>query len=122
MQYLLMLYGNQSTWPDQTDSEHGVEMSAFAEFERQARAAGVWVTEHALQPAREAVSVRRSDGGEPVVSEGPLADTKEQMGAFYILECRDLDEAADWAKRIPLVGAGGFSSIEVRPILTGTPY
>jgi hypothetical protein len=122
MQYLLMLYGDQSTWKDQSDTEHGVEMSAFAAFERQARNAGVWVTEHALQPAENAATVRRSNGGEPTVSDGPLAENKEQMGAFYILECRDLDEATDWAKKVPLVGAGGFSAVEVRPMLTGTPY
>jgi hypothetical protein len=117
MHFLLALYGDQSTWGKQTEAEHATEMSAFAAFEREARQAGVLVANHALEPADRAAAVRRDGSGEPALADGPIDDATEQLGAVYVLECRDRDEAARWAAKVPLVGAGGFSAIEIRPVL-----
>jgi hypothetical protein len=53
------------------------------------------------------------DGGEPIVTDGPFAETKEQLGGFYLLDCNDLDEALEWARKIPFRGG----KVEVRPVM-----
>ena len=76
---------------------------------------------NALQPTATATSVRVRDG-ERLVTDGPFAETKEQLGGYYLLECKDLDEAIEWAARIPGAQTG---TIEIRPIMEfaedGTP-
>jgi hypothetical protein len=67
-----------------------------------------------LEPTQTATSVRVR-GGERVVTDGPFAETKEQLGGFYLLECKDLDEAIAWAEQIPAAKNG---TVEIRPILT----
>ena len=118
MRYLLALYGNQSTWGTQTETEHAAEMSAFADFEREARQAGVLVANHALQGIAQATTLRRDEAGRSALADGPAADPGEHLGAVYVLECEGGAEAARWAARIPLVGPGGFSAVEIRPVLT----
>jgi hypothetical protein len=113
--YLFLLYGDQSTWGHQSETEHRAEMSAFADFERQAADAGILATNYALRPANTATTLRRADG-ELVRSDGPGGDS-EQLGAIYVVTCRDADDAADWAAKVPLIGDGGFSSVEIRPVL-----
>src|SRR6516165_1739566 len=67
-----------------------------------------------LKPTRSATTVRTKDGA-PMTLDGPFAETKEQLAGYYILECKDLDEAIDWGKRIPTVCQGREGSIEIRP-------
>ena len=66
-----------------------------------------------LQPSSAATTVRVRDG-ERVLTDGPFAETKEQLGGFYLLDCDNLDEAIDWAAKIPGAGHG---SVEVRPVM-----
>jgi hypothetical protein len=73
----------------------------------------VFVGGDGLQPAATATTVRVRDG-ERLLTDGPYAETKEQLGGFYMLECKDLDEALSWAARIPEAKTG---SIEVRPVM-----
>jgi len=112
--YLFLLHGDQSTWGHQTETEHHAEMSAFADFERQAADAGVLVTNYALRPANTARTLRRA--GELVRWDGSAGDG-EQLGAIYVVTCKDAEDAEDWAAKVPLIGAGGFSSVEIRPVL-----
>ena len=71
-----------------------------------------------MQESATATTVRISDDGERLVTDGPFAETKEQVGGFYVIECADLDEAIEWAKKVPLQGGG----IEVRPVMDYTQY
>jgi hypothetical protein len=68
-----------------------------------------------LKPTRSATTVRTKDGL-PTTMDGPFAETKEQLAGYYILECQDLDEAIDWAKRIPTACQGDEGSVEIRPV------
>lgn len=67
-----------------------------------------------LQPGETATTVRCGDGGEHLITDGPYADTKEVLGGYYVLEAPDLDEAMEFAQRIPAVRLGG--AVEVRPL------
>lgn len=80
-----------------------------------ARSRGVFEGAEPLQPTATATTVRVSDG-KVLTSDGPFAETKEQLAGYYILECKDLDEAIAWAARIPTGCGGGEGCIEIRPI------
>jgi hypothetical protein len=66
-----------------------------------------------LQPSSTATTVAIPESGDPIVSDGPFADTKEQLGGYYLLDCGDLDDALAWAKRVPMPGG----TVEVRPVM-----
>jgi hypothetical protein len=68
-----------------------------------------------LKPTTTATTVRLKEG-KPITLDGPFAETKEQLAGFYILECADLDEAIEWAKRIPTTCKGAAGCIEIRPV------
>jgi hypothetical protein len=80
-----------------------------------ARRQGVLLGYEGLKSTALATTVRSLDG-KAVVLDGPFAETKEQLAGYYILECRDLDEAVEWAKRIPTSCKGSSGSIEIRPV------
>jgi hypothetical protein len=73
-----------------------------------------------LQPTATATTIRIADG-RPVILDGPFAETKEQLAGYYIIECRDLDEAIAWAARIPTSCKGDAGSVEIRPIAALPP-
>jgi hypothetical protein len=81
----------------------------------EARQKGVLLAVEGLKPTSTATTVRAQDGT-PLVLDGPFAETKEQLAGYYILECRDLDEAVEWAKRIPTSCKGASGAIEIRPV------
>ena len=112
MRYLLLIYGDESAWAD-APPEDGAEMLAeYMEFGAAATAEGILRAGDALQPTATATTVRVRDG-EMLLSDGPFAETHEQLGGFYIVECDTLDEAIGAARRIP---GARYGSIEVRPI------
>jgi hypothetical protein len=113
MKYLLLLAGDESGWENASDEEAAAEMAAYEKYDKEAVAAGVFVAGEGLQPSSTATTMRIV-GGERVLTDGPFVETKEQIGGFYVLECKDLDEALDWAERCP---ASAHGSIEVRPVL-----
>jgi hypothetical protein len=80
-----------------------------------ARRAGVFVAADPLAPTSTATTVRMADG-QLLVTDGPFAETKEQLAGYYIVDCRDLDEAIDWARRLPTECGGGVGSVEIRPL------
>ena len=113
MKYLLTIYGDESGYADVTPEQVGQVMAAYEAFGRAATEAGVLLGGEGLKDSSTATTVRVRDG-ETVTSDGPFADTREQLGGYYLLDCRDLDEAINWAAQIP----GAFNgAIEVRPVM-----
>ena len=88
-------------------------MAAYGAFGQEIEAAGVHVAGEGLQPTATATTVRVRDG-ERLLTDGPFAETKEQLGGFYLLDCKDLDEAIGWAAKIPGAQQG---AVEVRPVM-----
>src|SRR5918999_184784 len=112
MKYMFLLYGDESRWADVTPEELQQVMQAYEVFSREVTEAGVFVGGEPLEVTSAATTVRVRDG-EPVISDGPFAETREQLGGYYVLECRDLDEAVRWAAKIPAAREG---SIGIRPV------
>jgi hypothetical protein len=114
MRYMFLVYSSET--PEGPSAEeveylvrtHGVVMA-------DARRKGVLIGCDALKPTATATTLRLRDG-KALVLDGPFAETKEQLAGYYILECRDLDEAVEWAKRIPTSCQGGNGAIEIRPV------
>ena len=113
MQYLLLIYQAELPAGAQPDpDEMAAEFAAYDVFTRETRDRGQFIAGEALEPTTTATSVRVQDG-RTVVTDGPFAETKEALGGFYLLECKDLDEAIEMAAKIPAAKRG---TIEVRPI------
>lgn len=114
MKYLLTLLGEEGGMEDATPEEMKAIMDAWGAFTQETVDKGAFIAGEGLQPSATATTVRVPEGGgERTVTDGPFAESKEQLGGFYLLECKDLDEALDWAKKVP-VQAG---AIEVRPVM-----
>jgi hypothetical protein len=113
MKYLLALFGDESRWADVTPEQQAESMKAWDAFTTSAIDAGVHLGGEGLQPSATATSVQIKESGDPVVTDGPFAETKEQLGGYYLLDCKDLDDALAWAKRIPMPGG----TVEVRPVM-----
>jgi hypothetical protein len=112
MQYLLMLYVNESGWTklSKAEQEHGV--AAYTAYTEALTKAGVLKGANRLQPSASATTVRTTNGKTQVL-DGPYVDSKEQLGGYYLIEAPDLDAALSWAARCPAVGHG---VVEVRPL------
>jgi hypothetical protein len=113
MRYMLLLFGDESSWANMSEEEGAAVMAAYDRYYEEATKAGVFVSGEGLQPTATATTMRIV-GGERVLSDGPFAETKEQLGGFYVLECKDLDDALAWAERCP---ASGNGAIEIRPVI-----
>jgi hypothetical protein len=113
MKYLLTLFGDESRFADRTPEEMAENMKAWDAYTRETRDAGSFLGGEGLQPSATATTVQIQESGEPIVSDGPFAETKEQLGGYYLLECENLDEALSWAKKIPMPGG----TVEVRPVM-----
>ena len=111
MRYLLAIIGEEGGWEDRTPEQVKEAMGRWAAFDERVIDDGVYVAGDGLQPSATATTVKVTEG-EPTVTDGPFAETKEQLGGFYLLECDSLDQALDYAKQIP---AAPGMSIEVRP-------
>jgi hypothetical protein len=112
MKYMLLMYANESKAPEYTPEEHQAAAQAWYAFGQEAEAAGVLVSNNGLCPVADATTVRVREG-KMLITDGPFAETHEQLGGYYLLDCQDLDEALRWAAKIPLAKYG---SIEVRPL------
>ena len=119
MKYLLTLYGEEGAWDEMTPEEMRAGMEPWNEFSAAITEAGAYVAGEGLQPSATATTVRKPAEGESLVTDGPFAETKEQLGGFYLLECENLDEALEWAKKVPLTPP---ASIEVRPVMDYTEF
>jgi hypothetical protein len=112
MQYLLMLYADESGWSKMTEAEQQQGMAAYMAYTEALKKAGALVGSNRLQPIGTATTVKVANGKQQVL-DGPYADSKEQLGGYYLIEAPDLDAAIAWAARCPGAGHG---TIEVRPV------
>jgi hypothetical protein len=112
MRYMLLIYGDESAWANVSEADQQAEMAKWFAYTEEMRKAGVSQQGDALQPTATATTVR-DNGGEPLVTDGPFAETKEQLGGYYLLDVPNLDEAIKWAHKCPGAKNG---SIELRPI------
>jgi hypothetical protein len=115
MKYMLLVYGDEKAAQNVPKAELGKVVAAYGAYSEALRKAGVSVTADRLQATSSATTVRIVDGKTRIL-DGPYADTKEQLGGFYIIDAKNLDEALSWAERCPATAHGG--SVEVRPIFT----
>ncbi|HUE99844.1 MAG TPA: YciI family protein [Anaerolineales bacterium] len=111
MKYMLLMYGNESEAP-KTPEEHQAVAQAWYGFGEEAKAAGVLISNNGLDPIAHATTVRVRDS-KTLITDGPFAETHEQLGGYYLLDCKDLDEALRWAEKIP---TAKYGSIELRPL------
>lgn len=110
MKYMLLVYLNEQALSD-TDREHCYVESA--QLTQQLNLSGQYLGASPLHPVSTATSVRMRDG-KRLVTDGPFAETREQLGGYYLVEARDLDEAIRIAERIP---PARFGTIEIRPVM-----
>ena len=110
---MFILVGEETGWEQASPEDIKAEMDRWQDFGREAVEAGVMVAGDGLQESSTATTLRIQDQGEPIVSDGPFAETKEQVGGYYVLDCKDLDEALEWARKLPL----SSGAIEVRPVM-----
>jgi hypothetical protein len=113
MQYLLLIYDREADWNKFTEADQAAMYKEYMEFTESIKRSGHHKAGHQLQPISTATTVRVRDKKQ-VVTDGPFAETKEQLGGFYMIEAKDLDDAIAVAARIP---SARFGSIEVRPIV-----
>jgi hypothetical protein len=116
MKYMLLQYGNAPQAPHYTREEAQAARQSWFDLVADMKTAQVYLENYGLAPVTDASTVRVREG-ETVASKGPFAETDEQLGGYFLLECKDLDEAMGWAAKIPYAQYG---SIEVRPVITYT--
>lgn len=112
MQYMLLIYGSESDWQAAPKDEVDQRMAAYRAYTEAMIKAGAMVAGSRLQPVAAATSVRIA-GGKTNVLNGPYAETREQLGGYYVIEAADLDAALSWAARCP---GAAYGAVEVRPI------
>lgn len=112
MRYMMLIYSRET---DSTPEAQRRVSDAHHALMQEAARRGLFRAAEPLEPSCTATTVRVSDG-KALVTDGPYAETKEQLAGYYILDCRDLDEALEWAARIPTACKGGNGCVEVRPI------
>jgi hypothetical protein len=118
VQYMLLIYGDEATGNERreslTEDERNAELGRWWTYTEELQKAGVHVAGDALQPTMTAKTVTVQDGNR-LVTDGPFAETKEQLGGFYIVDVQSEQEALDWAAKMPSLPHG---SVEVRPVMT----
>lgn len=112
MQYLLLVYASEGTFMNLTPEQQAAGAAEYGRFTEEIKGSGKWVGSNRLTPIASATTVRVRDG-KRVVTDGPFAETKEQLGGYYLINARDLDEAIAIAARCPGAHHG---TIEVRPV------
>jgi hypothetical protein len=112
MQYLLMAYVQESGWHQLTPDQQTQGLAAYAAYVGALKEAGAFCSTNRLQPSAQATTVRIANG-KPQVLDGPFADSKEQIGGYFIIDAPDLDAALAWAARCP---AASHGTVEVRGI------
>lgn len=112
MKYLCLIYDDETMWPSMPREQADAIMGEYLNFTNDIQKSGHYLGGNALQPTQTATTVRVRNG-KLSSTDGPFAETKEQLGGYYLIEAKDLNEAIQVAGRIPSVR---FGSIEVRPI------
>jgi hypothetical protein len=113
MKFMLLLWGDESQWEGASQEEAAAEMARWEDYSAQLVAAGAMVSGEGLQPSATSRTLR-VENGERVVTDGPFAETKEALGGFYVIECASIEEALEWASKVPSAERG---ATEVRPVI-----
>jgi len=116
MKYMLLIYDNEQAWSRISEAEQGKIYGEYMQFTEDIKASRNYLAGAQLHPIATASSVRVRNGKE-LVTDGPFAETHEQLGGYYLIEAKDLDEATKIAARIPSARLG---TIEVRPVVERT--
>ena len=115
--YMLMIYGDEAAgnerFQSMSDEERGAMMEAWNSYTEELKSADAFRAGDGLQPSGTAKTVR-GNGSEPIVTDGPFAETKEQLGGFYVIDVPGEAEALEWASKMPNLPHG---SVEVRPVM-----
>jgi hypothetical protein len=114
MKYMLLNYANVSKAPDYTPEQQQAAMQSWYAFHSELEAAGVLLHNEGLHPVADATTVRVRNG-KTLTTDGPFAETHEQLGSYFMIECSNLDEALAWAAKDP---GAKFGSVEVRPVMS----
>ena len=116
MQYMLLIYDNEAKFEETfpTEAEQQGVMGQWFQFTEELKATGKMIAGEALNPVATAKSVRVRDG-KTVTTDGPFAETKEQLGGYYIVDVDTVEEAIAWAAKIP---SAPYGTVEVRPVMT----
>jgi hypothetical protein len=114
MQYLLMCCFDEAQWAKLPDWRRAKIMDEYGRLIYELKNSGRLLAGAQLTPCSSAVTVREQNG-KPLITDGPFAETKEQLGGYHLIECKDRDEAVSIALRIPTLAVGG--TVEVRPLL-----
>ena len=114
MQYMLMFYQPQAEFEQRDQAAGQAYMSGWMAYIGAIRESGIAVNGHGLRPPMTGTTLRVR-GDKRQVQDGPFADTKEQLGGYFVIEVPDLDSALEWAARAPCASTGG---VEVRPVFT----
>ena len=113
MKYMLTIIGSEGGMEDASPEEMKAVMDSWGAIGQEMADAGAFLAGEGLQPSETATTVRVGEGGDRLVTDGPYAETKEQVGGFYLIEAENLDEAIEWAKKLPNQDGG----VEVRPVI-----
>jgi hypothetical protein len=116
MRYMFLIYSRETDMAEMSVAGREHLRAAHWALMDETRAKGIFQGAEPLHPTVTATSVRM-EGGQPLVLDGPFAETKEQLAGYYILDCKDLDEAIGWAAKIPTACKGGAGCIEIRPMM-----
>lgn len=113
MQYLVLIYGAESQRP-RDPAARAAEMPAWFAYTQALKDGGVYLGGNPLQPTTTATTISQPPGAaEPLFTDGPFAETKEQLGGYYLIDCKNLDEALAWGSKCPGIHGG---KVEIRPI------
>jgi hypothetical protein len=112
MKYLALIYSDDSVWETFSEEQRSQAYAQYVAFGEEARKAGVFLGGDELAPTRSATTVRVRDG-QQLVTDGPYAEVKEALGGYYLLDCGSMDEAVEWAAKIPGARHG---AVEVRQV------
>jgi hypothetical protein len=119
MKYMLLIHDSEKAWASLSGAEQQDIMAGYRRFSAEIQATGQFLDGSQLQPTSNATSVRVRNG-KRLVTDGPFAETREQLGGFYLVEAKDLDEAIGLAERLPSAQMG---TIEIRPLAeTSSPH
>lgn len=113
MKYILLIYDDTRVWEKFNDAEKQRGMEIYMKFTQNIQARGNYLSSNQLHPASMATSVREREG-KRLVTDGPYAETREQLAGYYLIDAKNLDEAIDIAARIP---SAQWGVVEVRPIV-----
>jgi hypothetical protein len=114
MRYILLIYSDEKVMEGMSEQEMEAHMGAWFQYTEELGKSGKMLGGEALQPTSTATTVRANES-KTLTSDGPFAETKEQLGGYYIVEANDLDEAIEWAVKMPHIPEGG--TVEVRPVM-----